>query len=203
MLKRLSTCLRSWRIISPMSSTRLPAERAKQMKNEQLCAKSAERELLHRVDGVRQLPTCEHYYISTCQLQFDKFYLPCADPVMTNWLCHYRVNVECDTLNADGCREAEWRRCKNETKQQNMKYFQRWGRWVRVLFNSNLPLWQGYRQSHSESVGQMHCVQKNILNESVHPTFRRSSYALRGSSGWQSFSCKMREKHENSGARLL
>lgn len=202
MLKMLSTCLRSWRIISPMSSTRLPAERVKQMKNEQLCAESAEKELLLGVDGVRQLPTCEHYYISTCQLQFDKFYLPCADPVMTNWLCHYRVNVECDTLTADGCREAEWWRCKNETKQQNRNISK--GEDTGLEFYLILIcLFGKVTDKHTVRVWAKCTVQKNILNESVHPTFRRSSYALRGSSGWQSFSCKMREKHENSGARLL
>lgn len=174
MLKMLSTCLRSWRIISPMSSTRLPAERVKQMKNEQLCAESAEKELLLGVDGVRQLPTCEHYYISTCQLQFDKFYLPCADPVMTNWLCHYRVNVECDTLTADGCREAEWWRCKNETKQQNRNISK--GEDAGLEFYLILIcLFGKVTDNHTVRVWAKCTVQKNILNESVHPTFRRSS----------------------------
>lgn len=87
MLKRLSACLRSWRIISPMSSTKLPAEWVKHLKKT-LNTKSTKRELLHEGSSVSgSPPACEHCYVFLRWLYFDKFHLPYTDLVLTNWPC--------------------------------------------------------------------------------------------------------------------
>lgn len=86
MVKRLSTCLRSWRIISPMSSTKLPAEESDQRESSPEGSWSG-----------GSPPTCEHEHFSCLWLYSDIFLLAQTDLVTTNWLCAALITEENNT----------------------------------------------------------------------------------------------------------